>query len=88
MITALLPVAVFAPVLTRWHKGVHHTVSAFAHTFAAKRDDLHREIVDVTSKHGSACKEAIASVVSKLFGEYGGMAHEAFLAALIIHHLR
>ena len=85
-LSALLPVAQFAPGYTFWMRNPTATVSIFAVNFQSVYPALHASLrlVAVGSRAGIECQQEIRSLTVELFGMFAGQVHPAFIQALMI----
>ena len=74
-LSALLPVAQFAPGYTFWMRNPTPTISIFAVTFQSVYPALHARLVVVGSRAGIECQQEIRSLTVELYGMFAGQVH-------------
>ena len=85
IVTALLPVNIFAPDYSMWKNMPTATIPVFVMTMKSYLPDLFAQICAVTTMQGSECKTALQSVTAALFGTFGERVHSAFLYAVMLY---
>ena len=83
-LTALLPVAHFAPGYVNWMRNPTATVAIFAVTFESVYPALHSRLVEVGSRVGLECQQEIRALATELYGMFAGQLHPAFIQALML----
>ena len=84
-LSALLPVAHFAPGCTYWIRNPTASVSIFAVTFKSVYPELHARLVAVGSRVGIECQQEIRSLATEMYSMFAGVIHPAFIQALMLY---
>ena len=84
-LSALLPVAHFAPGYVNWMRNPTATVAIFAVTFESVYPALHARLVAVGSRVGIECQQEIRSLAVELYGVFSGQLHPVFIQALMLY---
>ena len=84
IITALLPVDMFAPEYSMWKHMPTATIPVFVMTMKSYLPDLYNSICNVTKLKGQACQTALQAVTAQVFGTFGARVHSAFIYAVML----
>ena len=84
-LSALLPVAQFAPGYVNWMRNPTATVAIFAVTFQSVYPALHAGLVAVGSRVGIECQQEIRSLAVEMYGMFSGQLHPASVQALMLY---